>query len=220
MADSPIHDGRRARRERSRAAVVDAMFSLIQEGKLPPSVEDVAERAGVSVSSVFRNFEGLPDLQRRALDSFHSRFEHLLVVNDATRDRSVRVRSHVRARVELCSEAGGLMRIGRARALDHEPIVDGMARLRARLADQTRQRFASEIAAVTPAAAANLVALVDATTSPEAFDVMTGAHSRSPRQVANVWVTALDTLLFEWTIDDDSEGYRAPANPSVPEGGA
>ncbi len=50
--------------------------TLILEGKAPPSAQDVAERAGVSVSSVFRNFDGLADLQRRALDQFQSRYSH------------------------------------------------------------------------------------------------------------------------------------------------
>lgn len=177
--------------------MIDAMFSLVHDGKIPPTVDDVAERAGVSVSSVFRNFDGLPDLQRQALDSFESRFEHLLEVADANADRDVRVRSHVRARIGLCTESGGLMRIGRARALDHVPIMEGMVRLKARLADQTRKRFACELAAATPAGAANLVALIDATTSPEAFEVMTAVHSRSPRQVTTSWIGALDVLLAE-----------------------
>jgi len=171
------------------------MFSLVHEGKIPPSVDDVAERAGVSVSSVFRNFDGLPDLQRQALDSFQLRFDHLLVVNDADRERAERIRSHVGARIDLCAAAGGLMRIGRARMLDHDPIVTGMSRLRSRLADQTRQRFTTEVELLTPAVAANLVAVIDATTSPEAFEVMTGTHSRSPRQVKAAWIGALDALL-------------------------
>ncbi|WP_148288749.1 TetR/AcrR family transcriptional regulator [Ilumatobacter nonamiensis] len=212
MGDATNGDGRRARRERNRLAVIDAMFSLVQEGELPPTVEDVAARAGVSVSSVFRNFDGLPDLQRQALDSFESRFEHLFVVDDAASDRDVRVRSHVSARVELCEQAGGLIRIARARSLDHDTILAGASRLRSRMADQTRQRFASEVSALPRVAGSNLVALIDGITSPEMFELMTSVHSRSPRQVTTSWVMALDALLTE-----NVHRCLAPADVSVAE---
>lgn len=196
-------DGRHARRQRSREAVIEAVFALVQEGKIPPSAEDVAARAGVSVSSIFRNFDGLHDLQRQALDRAQADFAHLFVVDDAGEPRDVRVHYHVKTRIELLEAAGGLLRIGRSRALDHEPLIEGLARLRGRLADQTRQRFAAEIHQLTPSDGTNLVALIDATTSPEAFDLMCAAHSRTPRQIAKTWITALDALLDRWVPDTE-----------------
>lgn len=195
--EQPV-DGRHARRQRSRTAVIDAVFSLVQDGKVPPTVDDVAERAGVSVSSIFRNFDGLADIQRQALENFQPRFEHLFVVDDADRSRAERIQAHVRARVDLLAAAGGLLRVARARTLDHTPILEGVARLRGQFADQTRLRFALEIEQLSPAEAANLCALIDATTSPDAFDVMSGAHARTPRQISKTWTTALDALLAQW----------------------
>ena len=192
-------DGRHARRQRSRTAVIDAVFSLVQDGKVPPTVDDVAERAGVSVSSIFRNFDGLADIQRQALEDFQPRFAHLFVVNDADRPQPQRIQSHVRARVDLLAAAGGLLRVARARTIDHTPILEGVARLRGQFAEQTRLRFAAEIEQLSPAEAANLCALIDATTSPDAFDVMSGAHARTPRQISKTWITALDALLAVWT---------------------
>lgn len=198
MPTEPPVDGRRARRERNRELVIDAMYSLVREGKVPPSVEDVAARAEVSVSSVFRNFDGLADLQRHALDRFEPEFSHLFVVDDAGADREQRIRSHVKARLELIQEAGGLLRVARARALDHDVMVEGVANLRQRFATQTRQRFASEIKLLTPSAGSNLVAVVDATTSPEAFEVMSAAHARSHRQISTTWTAALEAVFDRW----------------------
>ncbi len=198
-------DGRHARRQRNREAVIEAVFALVSEGKVPPSADDVAARAGVSVSSIFRNFDGLHDLQRQALERSQANFAHLFVVADADEQRSVRVRSHVRTRIELLEAASGLLRIGRSRALDHEPLVEGLARLRGRLADQTRQRFAAEIDQLGPAEAANLVALIDATTSPEAFDLMCAAHSRTSRQISKTWIGALDALLAWWVPETEEQ---------------
>ena len=214
MDEDTPQDGRHARRERSRAAIIEAVFDLVQEGKVPPQVEDVALRAGVSVSSVFRNFDGLADLQHQVFASFHDKFAALFVVDDANRPRSDRIRSHVRTRVELYGAAGGLMRIGRARALDHEPMVEGLARLRSRLAEQTRQRFAAELSRLTPAESANLVALVDATTSPDAYDVMGAGHARTPRQIGKTWITALDAVLATWTPHENVRRCQAPTNIS------
>ena len=198
MATDPRADGRHARRERNRQAVIDAAFELIQEGKVPPSVDDVAVRAGVSVSSIFRNFDGLADVQRQALDVFHPRFGHLFVVDPGEEGRPERVRAHVRSRIQLCELAGSLLLLARSRALDHQPMVEGMSRLRQRLADQTRERFRIELRSLTPTEASNLAALIDSTTSPEAFDVMRGGHARSSRQIDKTWVSALDALLEQW----------------------
>jgi AcrR family transcriptional regulator len=55
-------DGRRARAERSREAVVDAILELLREGDDPPGAAEIAERAGVSLRSVFRHFDDLETL--------------------------------------------------------------------------------------------------------------------------------------------------------------
>jgi TetR/AcrR family transcriptional regulator of autoinduction and epiphytic fitness len=189
-------DGRHARRERSRAAIVDAVFSAILDGKVPPTADDVAERAGVSVSSVFRNFDGLDDLQRRAFDRFQEQYLHLFSATpDASADRATRIEHYVRVRIELYESAGPLMHLARQRALDYRPMADGVARLRSRLADQTHRHFRSERAALSSARAADLIALVDATTSPEAFEVMSASHARTPRQIRRAWIEALGALL-------------------------
>ncbi len=201
--DTPI-DGRRARRERSRAAVIDAVFDVVNDGKVPPTVEDVAARAGVSVSSIFRNFDGLPDMQRQAFDTFQHRFSHLLEMTvDTGAPRAERIGELVRARVDLYTAAGPLMHIARQRALDYQPMADGVGRMRSRLADQTRRTFASEVRRLTPSEAANLVAIVDASTSPEAFEVMSAAHGRTSRQIARTWTAAVAALLTSWTEPEE-----------------
>lgn len=209
---API-DGRRARRERSREAIIDAVFGLISDGKVPPTVDDVAERAGVSVSSVFRNFDGLDDLQRQAFDVFAQRFTHLLepVATDDT-DRGFRIAAHVRVRLELFEAAGPMMRVARQRALDYQPMADGVGGNRSALADQTRAHFAREARQLTPADAANLVAVIDSATSPEAYEVMGAANGRSHRQIKRAWTTALTALLTGWPglPADDPSGHSVP----------
>ena len=47
-------DGRLARRDRNRAAVLDAMLALFTEGDLDPAPEQVATRAGMGTAASLR----------------------------------------------------------------------------------------------------------------------------------------------------------------------
>lgn len=55
-------DGRRRRSERSRQAIIDAMLKLVEEGVLVPTAQQVSERAGVGIRSVFRHFSDMESL--------------------------------------------------------------------------------------------------------------------------------------------------------------
>jgi AcrR family transcriptional regulator len=57
-----LPDGRVRRGERSREAILAALFSLVGEGELQPTAQQVAERAGVGMRSVFRHFSDMESL--------------------------------------------------------------------------------------------------------------------------------------------------------------
>ena len=64
MAEQPraALDGRVLRSERSRLAIVRATYDLVGEGVLKPTAEQVAERAGVGIRTVFRHFSDMESL--------------------------------------------------------------------------------------------------------------------------------------------------------------
>ncbi len=65
MTDVDAHgrvDGRTARAERTRNAIVEAHLSLIGEGDLRPTGERIAERAGVSLRALWANFKDMEAL--------------------------------------------------------------------------------------------------------------------------------------------------------------
>ncbi|HEY8173588.1 MAG TPA: TetR/AcrR family transcriptional regulator [Dehalococcoidia bacterium] len=66
--DSAQRDGRAERSERTRAAVVEALLSLIDEGVLRPTAPRIAERAGVSLRTVFHHYEDMEALFATAAD--------------------------------------------------------------------------------------------------------------------------------------------------------
>jgi AcrR family transcriptional regulator len=63
MATPATHlDGRARRSERSRRAIVEALFALVGEGVPRPTALAVAARAGVGIRTVFRHFEAMDEL--------------------------------------------------------------------------------------------------------------------------------------------------------------
>lgn len=57
-----LTDGRVARGERTRAAIVDALLALLNEGNPSPGAREIAARADVSVRSVFQHFDDIESL--------------------------------------------------------------------------------------------------------------------------------------------------------------
>jgi AcrR family transcriptional regulator len=194
--DAPI-DGRRARRERGRASVIDAVFALAEEGKIPVTAELVAERSGVSVASIFRYFDGLDDLQYRAYERFRERYAPLVraVEGDGLEDR---IDGFVERRLDLFEQAGALMALGRLRALEHQPLLEASTEVKAALAAQARRTFATETRGASPARTAELVAVIDAFASAEAWDVLRRTHARSRTQIVRTWRRGLAVLINDW----------------------
>ena len=60
--DEPPTDGRTARAARTRAAIVDALLSLLEEGDLQPTANRIAERAGISLRLIYHHFGDLEAL--------------------------------------------------------------------------------------------------------------------------------------------------------------
>jgi AcrR family transcriptional regulator len=50
-------DGRLARGQRTREAVIDALFDLYAEGNLTPTIEDIASRVGRTTRSIYTHFQ-------------------------------------------------------------------------------------------------------------------------------------------------------------------
>lgn len=189
-------DGRRARRERGRTLVIDTAFELMQEGRVPPPVDEIAARAGVSVSTIFRYFDGLDDLQGHAVTRFRERFAPLLAVEppgDAPLDR--RIESLVDGRLRFYDSAGSIIGLGRLRALDHPRAHDAIDNLRRTLHAQARAHLRPELDSLPPATGADLLAVVDTLASPEAWEIVRRSHERSTRQIRRAWIRAIHALL-------------------------
>jgi TetR/AcrR family transcriptional regulator of autoinduction and epiphytic fitness len=63
-----VPDGRRERSKRSRAAIIDALLGLMPAATRRPTIEEIAEAAGVSERSVYRHFPDADSLVEAAVN--------------------------------------------------------------------------------------------------------------------------------------------------------
>ena len=112
-------DGRLARSERTRRAVVDALLDLLGEGDLRPTAARIAERARVSLRLVFHHFDDLEAIYSELADRQAERVRPLTV--------PISVELPFERRVEeFCAQ--------RARLVETlSPVVIGLSRSGARM---------------------------------------------------------------------------------------
>ena len=189
-------DGRHARRERNRLAVVDAMLALYAQGDLDPSSDQIAERAGLSPRSLFRYFDDIDDLVRVAVARHHER-----VLPLAELDTSVagsldeRVRRLVAQRLRLFEAIAAVGIVARLRAPFQPLIATELATARGFWRGQLRQLFAPELRALGKPTAAYVVASIDVLTSYESVQLLRDDQRLSSSQVAEALVHAIAALV-------------------------
>ena len=67
------NDGRIARGERTRSSIADALYELLVDGAENPSGRDIAERANVSLRSVFQHFDDIEAVYSELITRQHER---------------------------------------------------------------------------------------------------------------------------------------------------
>ncbi|MFP6664993.1 MAG: TetR/AcrR family transcriptional regulator [Deltaproteobacteria bacterium] len=140
-ASSPARvDGRTARSIRSRQAVVEALLDLLEEGKLRPTAAQIADRAGLSLRSVFQHFENLENLFAAAAEGHLARLAPLRTAIPRDRPLAERLDLFSERRAKLLEAITPVRRA----SLRVEPFSDEVAR---RL-DASRELGRREVAVV------------------------------------------------------------------------
>lgn len=189
-------DGRHARRERGQQAVLNAIFELIEEGRLMPSVEEVGARAGVSVATIFRNYGSLDELARQLNALFRERYGELfLLPHPGEGALDIRIAALCEVRLRLYEAIWPFVRFMTRRAAKHADAAENLKRIREVLAAQVQRQFAPELRHLSQAESADRRAVIDSLTSPESWALMQETHDRSRRQLKRAWTVAVTALL-------------------------
>lgn len=187
-------DGRTARAERTREAIVDALLGLLDDGELRPTGERIAERAGVSLRALWANFKDMETLYAAA-------GERLIERQDAE-FRPVPVGAPLPERVRrFCDQRARMLEIvapaARAAQL-REPFSAQLRRNRATQIARTRQEismlFAAELDAAGPGRDRLLSALLVGCTW-SAWSMLRDELGLDARGAAEVMVRVVTALL-------------------------
>jgi AcrR family transcriptional regulator len=73
-----MFDGRKVRRHKNRHRIVAAMLELVRDGAISPGAEEVAERAGVGLRTVFRHFDDMESLYREMAEAMRQELQPLV----------------------------------------------------------------------------------------------------------------------------------------------
>lgn len=160
-------DGRRARSAKTREAIVDATLSLLAEGELQPPTARIAERAGISVRSVFQHFADLEDLFLAVTDKHTNRVAELYTGTNYEGDLSARVDTFVGYRSRLYETVSPMRRAGLITESSSKAVAVRMELARELDRLDLERAFPEELAAVrergdlaTPSALAAITSFV------------------------------------------------------------
>ncbi len=104
-AAQAMSDGRRMRTERGRAAVVEGLLALVNQG-IHPTVAEIAEQSGVSERTVFRYFPDRESMYIAIAVEIFPKIAHCLSLQPPTAGLDERLRGLVQLRVEMTEVAG------------------------------------------------------------------------------------------------------------------
>jgi AcrR family transcriptional regulator len=200
--DEPMEeDGRRIRRQKNRASVVDALLDLYRDGNLRPSSTEIAERAGLSSRSLFRYFDDVDDLMRDAVRRQQQRALPLLAI-DAEADAPLagRVAALVEQRFRLFEAVAPAATVSRLHAPFQATIATELAQGRAFLRAQLIEMFGTELAALGPTRSSLTLAALDIVTSFESFQLLRFDQALAPRRAKAAMAGAIEALLAEGEV--------------------
>jgi AcrR family transcriptional regulator len=186
-------DGRRMRGYRTRRRLVEAYLALVESGDAHPSASAVADRAGVSLRTIYHHFGGLADLAIVALHSGRDRRLAQIVEVDPTDPLQRRIRALTASRGELFDRASRLV---------GETFVDGRAAggpetargARSVLRRQIEATFAPELGGRAHVSE-DMLDLIDVITSADAWVYLRSELGRTRQEATAVIEHALVGLL-------------------------
>jgi len=129
-------DGRVLRGRRNRQAVVSSFLALIEEGDLRPTAREIADRAGVSLRSVFQHFDDLEQIYAAAGQLENEKLAPMLQPVDRRLALEARLEAFLARRRELLETLDPVARAARLR----EPFSAQLQANRDRLIELSREQ--------------------------------------------------------------------------------
>jgi len=165
-----VVDGRVARGQRTREAVIDTLFDLYAEGNLTPTIEQIAARVGRTTRSIYHHFQDKEALAVAIAERQLERHRELLTASPVSGTRTERVDGIARHRAELFEAVAPARRSALVRMHLSPEIQNQQTFLAAHLRNQIARTFEPELSLLDPDAADEVLELLDLHTSWETWD--------------------------------------------------
>ena len=188
-------DGRAARALRTREAIVEACIALVEDGDLRPTAPRIAQRAGVSVRSVFQHFDDLPSLHIAVTESIAERMAALVAPIDAALSLDDRIAGFVEQRSNLLEA----MMPFRVAAGVHGPFAPEIRRAMragsAFLRAEVEQVFAPELAGVPATVRAEVTEALATASSGATWETLRSEWDDDPARARVVLARLVQAVL-------------------------
>jgi TetR/AcrR family transcriptional regulator, regulator of autoinduction and epiphytic fitness len=186
-------DGRTARAQRTRDRVVNAVLELVNDGNMRPTAREIADRAGISLRSVYVHFDDVDDLFRAAAQRHLQLIAGLLAPIDASLPLEQRVRAFATQRSALYERGGSVIEAACMWAPTSPALAAVLRRGQQVAFGDIRRLFAHS----APEGDAGEVALeaINVAASSAAWGVVRSQRELSPERAREVLATTVMRLL-------------------------
>ena len=184
-----VIDGRTARRNRNKDAVLDALIDLAREGDGwgEPSVEAIAERAAVSYRSVYRYFEDRTELMLSAIGRvMGDDCEIFDVENLGEGSLDTRITRLIEVRLNAYRRLAPLTRIAIRLRADEPAVAEAYEEVRRHMRAQLETQFAPEFDVVATQDRAAVLAAVDTMFQAESLDYLAHHEELADSEIARI----------------------------------
>ena len=195
MAAAPQVDGRGARGARARDAIVEALLALVDGGDLRPTAPRIAERAGLSLRSVFHHFTDVEALFAAAADRQTARILSLASQLPTDGPLAARIKAFVAQRTRLLEAITPVRRAALLLEPFSHEIAGRLARGRVLGRAEVARVFHRELAARSPRDRADLLAALVAATSFPAWETLRAHERLAPARARRAMTRTLRALL-------------------------
>ena len=174
--------------------VLEALLELVEEGELRPTAQEVAERAGVALRTVYHHFEDVGALRTMALTMQTDRYREMLHEVDPKLPLDERIQQTARQYRRLF-EAITPVRLATMFDQHNSPeMSEGLRQARATRREHLASTFAAELSRRTEEGRSFLDAL-DLMTSWDSWNYLRASLDRSAAAAEKVVVLMLTDLF-------------------------
>jgi TetR/AcrR family transcriptional regulator, regulator of autoinduction and epiphytic fitness len=204
-------DGRVARSRRSRQAIIDAMRELHADGELRPTAPRVAERAGVSLRTVWEHFDDMESLMVEAARSDLELVLRLLRPIRGDQPLADRISQFTAQRARILEQMTPSWRAARVR----EPFSPQLQRSKKRMlrlaAAELETVFAAELLRLPAGRRAELIRALQAVSLWSFWESLRTELGLSPVGARATIATAFSALFAQAGLTDSPERDADPS---------